>query len=153
MPGFATGLDEAIQVTTDPYVAYTLYLGMPYTDVIQTFDSLPDWKKTTEYVKNKQFPGYDYVNVTYTRVLKDKTKQTLAFKSYVNSSKLSEFALTFYCPNLTDAQKMFEQAYRNIDSAKKWYKAGSLKSGYTTFWDDDGYTIGISIKKIRKASL
>lgn len=150
IPGFANGLDEAMQVTSDPYVAYTLYKSMPITEAIETFDTLPDWTKHTEYIKDPHSNGPAPLVYFYTRILSDKTKQVLIFKKYDNQTKLSAFALLFYTKNAQDAIKMYEQAYQNIDSYQKWTKVGDIKSKHATFWNDDKDYIEITVNSADK---
>lgn len=151
MPGFANGLDEAAQVTSDPFVAYTLYEEMPITEAIQTFDELPDWVKKMEYIRDPYFDGPAPLCYTYTRTLSDKTKQVLCFKKYEGQKVLSAFTLTFYTKNTKDLIQMYEQAYRSIDSYQKWNKVGNINSLSATFWDNDGYSIGIGVNKEKKS--
>lgn len=151
MPGFANGLDEAAQVTSDPFVAYTLYQDMPITEAVQTFDALPDWTKKMEYKRGI------YTNVpaplvyTYTRTLADKTKQVLSFSKYEGQEVIGGFNLIFYTKKTKDAEQMFQQAYKSIDSYQKWYKTGNPNSKRTdifaTFWDNDGYTIQLELNR------
>ena len=145
MPGWANGLDEAKQVTSDPFVAYTLYEGMPITDTISTFDALPDWTKKMEYIKQQYYNGPIPLTYTYTRTLEDKTKQVLLFQKYQDQTVLSAFTLLFFTKNVKDAKAMYEQAYRSIDSYQKWSKVGNINSKQATFWDNKGYTIYIEL--------
>ena len=150
IPSFATGLEEAAQVSSDPYVAYTLYENMPVKDAIRTFDALPDWVKKMEYIKIPNYDGPIPLTYTYTRTLEDKTKQILTFEKRKNEETLGDFTLLFYTKNVKDAIAMYEQAYHNIDSYKKWSKAGSINHKYATFWDDTGYTIYLELDKDKK---
>lgn len=150
IPGFATGIDEAAQVSSDPYVAYTLYKTMPINEAIETFDSLPDWMKHTEYIRDPNYNGPAPLVFFYTRILPDKTKQVLIFKKYDKQTKLSAFALIFYAKNSQDAIKMYEQAYQSIDSYQKWTKVGNIKSKHATFWNDDRDNIEISVDPTKK---
>lgn len=155
IPGFANGFDEAVQVTRDPYVAYTLYEDMPIEEAIHTFDALPDWGKKMEYVQPGPYSnGQSPLCYTYTRTLADKTKQVLTFSKFKNQEVLGSFKITFYTKKVEDAIQMFEQAYRSIDSYQKWTKAGNPNSKqadkFATFWTNDGYTVQLEVNIDKK---
>ena len=150
IPGFANGLDEAKQVTSDPFTAYTLYEDLPIADAIRTFDALPDWVKKMEYIKQPYYDGPTPLTYTYTRTLEDKTKQVLTFQKYEGQTVLGAFTLIFYTKNAKDAQAMYEQAYRSIDLYQKWIKTGGLDKNYTNFWDKYGYTVYIEVNTDKK---
>ena len=154
IPGFANGLDEAMQVTSDPFLAYTLYEKMPAEEAIHTFDALPDWVKKMEYKPVKYYNGPDPLHYTYTRTLADKTKQVLTFSRFDGQKVLGAFTLTFYVKKTQDAVQMFQQAYRSIDSYQKWNKAGNpnFKQAdvFATFWDNSGYTVQLELNTDKK---
>lgn len=147
MPSFANGFEEAVQVTSDPYVAYTLYVGMPSAEAESTFDSLPDWTKHEHVQANG-----GGITLIYTRILKDGTKQEISFP---RSSKYGAhfIDMTFYTPNTEDAHKMYLQALKTMNQkmGKPSTIAQNKTNHYAIFEEADGYHVDLTYTPGKKA--
>lgn len=137
MPSLANGFDEAASVTSDPHVAYTLYIGKPSAESEAAFDSLPDWKKQEHVAANG-----GGITCIYTRTLKDGTKQRVSFP---RSSKFGTYfiIMKFTTPKAEDAHQMYLDAVKRMtqemgapESIRK------IDVNYlATFREADGYTV------------
>lgn len=139
MPTFANGYEEAVQVTSDPQVAYTLYVGIPSSEAEATFDSLSDWTKH-EHV---QASG-NGITVYYTRTLKDGTKQKVSFpRSRTYGAHF--IIMEFYTPKAADAHKMYLQALNTMTKKMGQPKSRGHNStnDFAHFEADDGFTVNL----------
>lgn len=147
MPSFANGFGEAVQVTSNPHVAYTLYVGMPSAEAESTFDSLPDWTKHEHVQANG-----GGITLIYTRTLKDGTKQEVHFP---RSSKLGAYFLDmkFITSKAEDAHQMYLDAVKRM--TQEMGSPESIKKIYVnylaTFRETDGYTVSLRYLPQEKA--
>ena len=140
MPSLANGFDEAASVTSDPQVAYTLWVGMPSADAEAAFDGLVDWTKHEHVQANG-----GGITVYYTRTLKDGTKQKVMFpRSRTYGAHFID--MSFTTPKADDAYKMYQQGVKtmiqNMGQPKSVTKRGM--NYYTDFEQADGYNVRLS---------
>lgn len=152
LPSFANGFDEANQVSQDPHVAYTLYIGMPTKDAEAAFDELKDWKKSVEDLTNGCYTGPASKKIYYARTLKDKTKQKVFFfRNY--DGILYGYQITFYTNKNADAEKMYNQAVKNLKAqlGAPHRTMSNSTNEWTNFEESDGYNINLTYNKQEKS--
>lgn len=94
------------EVSRDPYKAYTLYCGMPWSDAKANFNNLPGWKL---YQVDDLDDTFELVKVGGNTV-----KELIRVEEKMRDKVVRGFSIHFYTDSLIIAKKIYERLYNNI---------------------------------------